>query len=164
MGSPKGNSLKTGTDVVMTACGKKTEGGKAADCAAKANAQFDMVPLFTIMKGKKAVNCAPYSHTHQDKLKPVAVKSAWEAQQMCAADKTCAVYMYVDSDAADAPADDRGKAWFCTALDVVYSGKSGYQLGFRALNLNEEEELQDVESSQSKATYEMETGQVAYEL
>ena len=30
------------------------------------------------------------------------------------------------------------QAWFCTGLDVVYSGKSGYQIGFRAQNINEE--------------------------
>jgi len=155
--SPENDSLDKGTPIVTTACGTASAGGELAECPGKTNAQFDLVPLFTVMPGKKAVNCAPYSHSHPDDLQPMNLPNAWEAQRRCAADKTCMVYMYVDSDAADAPADERGKAWFCTALDVVYSGKQGYQLGFRAMNLNrEEKEKQEV-------TYDMETGKVEYE-
>ena len=92
-----------------SACGTKEVGGALKDCKDKVNSQFDLVPLFTVAKGKQAVNCAPYSHSHPDKLKPTPVKSQAEAQQKCAADKSCKFYMYIDSDAADAPADDRGK-------------------------------------------------------
>jgi len=142
--APKGNELKVGTPIVTQACGNAQAGGQLSNCADKTNAQFDLVPLFTVAQGKKAVNCAPYSHSHPDKLKPVSLDTAWEAQAMCAKDPTCKVYMYVAKDATDAPNDERGKAWFCTGLDVVYSGKSGYQLGFRAMNINEEVTETDV--------------------
>ena len=135
---PKANDLKVGTPVTTQACGNAGAGGTLTNCADKSNAQFDLVPLFTIAPGKKAVNCAPYSHSHPDKLAPIALDSASEAQAMCAKDPTCKVYMYVSKDASDASNAEKGKAWFCTALDVVYSGKSGYQLGFRAQNNNEE--------------------------
>merc|ERR1711918_23621 len=135
--------LERGVQASVSACGTTSVGpGDFEQCPDKQNAQYDLVPLFTVMPGKKAVNCAPYSHSHPDDLAPMALPNAWEAQRRCAADKTCMVYMYVDADAADAPAEDRGKAWFCTALDVVYSGKTGYQLGFRALNLESEEKAE----------------------
>jgi len=118
---PTGNKLSTWTALTTSACGTKEVGGELKDCKTKVNSQFDLVPLFTVAKGKQAVNCAPYSHSHPDKLKPTPVKSQAEAQQKCAADKTCKFYMYIESDAAAAPADDRGKVapLLCLSLLVL---------------------------------------------
>lgn len=139
--APFNNTLEAGTRIVTTACGTALQGGDLARCSDKTSAQFDLVPLFTVLPGRKAVNCAPYSHSHPNDLAPMAVGSEQEAQQICAADETCRVYMYVDPSSPVAGDDEKGKAWFCTKLDVVYSGKQGYSLGFRALNANEEEML-----------------------
>jgi len=133
---PKEGKFKKATPIVTSECAD----GDIANCADKTFAQFDLVPLFTVVPGKKAVNCAPYSHTHSDNLKPKMVESEAQAQQLCAADKKCKVYMYVEPDAADGTADERGHAWFCEALDVVYSGKEGFKLGFRAHEQNFVEE------------------------
>jgi hypothetical protein len=145
--APKDNKLKKNQPIVTVACGAAGAGGELEKCADKTNAQWDLVPLFTVAPGKQAVNCAPYSHQHPNDLQPTPLANQWEAQRACASDKSCKFYMYVEPDAKDAPADQKGKVWFCTALDVVYSGKQGYQLGFRALNLNKEEEA----ASQTKA-------------
>lgn len=139
--APEGLKLNdTHIPVTMTACGTTDVGpGELEQCPGKTAAQWDLVPLFTVMDGKKAVNCAPYSHSHPNDLQPTAVNSAHHAQRLCAADATCMVYMYVTAESTDATDAEKGKAWFCTKLDTVYSGKQGYSLGFRALNLDEEE-------------------------
>jgi len=142
------------TAIITTAC----TDGDFANCKDKTSARWDLVPLFTVIPGKKAVNCGPYSHHHPSTLQPKAVANEAEAQQLCAADKKCTVYMYVEPDAADATASERGKAWLCWSLDVVYSGKSGYKLGFKAKPQN------FIEEEQQAAKYEMETGRVAYDL
>ena len=73
------------------------------------------------------MNCAPYSHNLPDKLQPTAANSRLVAQQACAADPVCNVYMWADGNTGD----DANKAWLCEQLDIVYAGKQGYELGFR---------------------------------
>jgi len=145
---PTEGKFKKKTPVVSSQCAPKPDKGKdqkeasLAECKDKTYAQFDLIPLFTIEKDKKAINCAPYSHT-RDK-KPIQVANEKEAQRACAKDPDCTVYMYAD-DTATNP-QDRGKAWTCTRLNEVNSGNDengepkygGYRLGFRALDDNEE--------------------------
>ena len=40
--------------------------------------------------------------------------------------------MYVSPESTVASADQKGKAWFCEKLDLVYSGRNGFNLGFKA--------------------------------
>eukprot|EP00656_Telonema_subtile_P008564 TRINITY_DN13_c0_g1_i1.p2 TRINITY_DN13_c0_g1~~TRINITY_DN13_c0_g1_i1.p2 ORF type:complete len:129 (-),score=47.36 TRINITY_DN13_c0_g1_i1:214-600(-) len=101
--------------------------GINAEYGDKSSAQWDVPPMFTIETGKKAQNCAPYSHMNPDEQKPIAANTRLAAQKACAADRACKVYMWAD----EATGDDADKAWLCQALDIVYSGKQGYELGFR---------------------------------
>merc|ERR1711988_260832 len=138
--------FKKKAPVVSSECAKPDKAGpkdaSLAECKDKTYAQFDLIPLFTIEKNKKAINCAPYSHTRS--LKPASVANQKEAQRLCAKDPDCTVYMYADSTATNT--EDRGKAWMCTRLNEVNSGVdangepkyAGYELGFRALDDNEE--------------------------
>jgi hypothetical protein len=130
--------------MVVTACTTETDPVKPAeleDCPANTDAQFDLVPMFTIANQKQAVNCAPYSHTYnkepEDVTSDTNAEAKAKAQVACALDDTCKVYMFGSSDAPEAA--HQQKAWLCSALDVVYNGKVGYSLGFRAGNNNEEE-------------------------
>lgn len=140
--------------IVSVQCGDAGDTSSMVECADKSHAQFDLLPLFTILEGRQAINCAPYSHTHPDALQPIGGLTHPEVQRICAQDTTCKVYMYVDPSAPDpnggASNPDAGKAWFCTGLDVVYSGVTGYSLGFRALDDNEEEELYKAEQLRSR--------------
>eukprot|EP00656_Telonema_subtile_P008565 TRINITY_DN13_c0_g1_i2.p1 TRINITY_DN13_c0_g1~~TRINITY_DN13_c0_g1_i2.p1 ORF type:complete len:465 (-),score=158.76 TRINITY_DN13_c0_g1_i2:214-1608(-) len=125
--APVGGSLAEGTALQMVDCAKQGTDAVIAECADKSSAQWDVPPMFTIETGKKAQNCAPYSHMNPDEQKPIAANTRLAAQKACAADRACKVYMWAD----EATGDDADKAWLCQALDIVYSGKQGYELGFR---------------------------------
>ena len=125
MGCLSGGNLANGVPLVMTACGDEGTTATIDNCADKTFAQWDVPPMFTIETGKKAVNCAPYSHSLEV---PIASDTRLFAQKSCAAKASCDVYMWSDTDAAEDPL----KAWLCDRLDIVYSGKVGYELGFRA--------------------------------
>jgi len=122
--APQGGNLANGVPLVMTACGDEGTTATIDNCADKTFAQWDVPPMFTIETGKKAVNCAPYSHSLEV---PIASDTRLFAQKACAAKASCDVYMWSDASAAEDPS----KAWLCDRLDVVYSGKAGYELGFR---------------------------------
>jgi hypothetical protein len=134
--APKDGNLANGVPLVMTAC-QPADGCPDSDdgepncptasidiCADKTFAQWDVPPMFTIETGKKAVNCAPYSHSL---TAPIPANSRLFAQKACAAKPSCSVYMWSDESAPE----DEHKAWLCERLDIVYSGKTGYELGFR---------------------------------
>jgi len=135
---PAGGKFTPGTSIVTSACGSSTTPAVLSNCKDKTFAQWDMVPLFMIEKGKKAINCAPYSHTLNNA--PISSSSQRVAQVACAKDEKCKVYMYAGSSAENSA--DRHKAWLCQALDTVYSGYAGFELGFRAENDNEEFEYE----------------------
>lgn len=119
--------LSEGKELVTTACAAEGTEAAIGECADKTFAQWDVPPMFTIESGKKAVNCAPYSHTNPDEHQPIAAASRLVAQQACARDRKCKTYMWAD----ESTGEDSNKAWLCEALDIVYSGKTGYELGFR---------------------------------
>lgn len=137
-----GGALKKTTALVTSECGKEGKPASLAECKDKTYAQWDLIPLFTIEKAKKANNCAPYSHSKD--LKPIVANTRKAAQRACAKDPDCTVYMYTDETAQ--PANERHKAWLCTRLNEVNIGNdengapkyNGYELGFRAQNDNEE--------------------------
>merc|ERR1711959_857164 len=89
---PTGGALKKKTPIITSECAKDGKAATLHECKDKTFAQFDLIPLFTIEKNKKANNCAPYSHTA--KLKPLHVPNQKEAQRLCAKDPDCTVYMY----------------------------------------------------------------------
>jgi hypothetical protein len=137
---PTGGALKKKTPIITSECAKDGKQAALHECKDKTYAQWDLIPLFTIEKNKKANNCAPYSHTKA--LQPLVAATQKAAQRACAKDPDCTVYMYTDSTAE--PANDRHKVWLCTRLNEVNTGTdaagspkfSGYQLGFRAQNDN----------------------------
>jgi hypothetical protein len=122
--APQGGNLAVGVPLVTTACGDADTTAAIDACADMTFAQWDVPPMFTIETGKKAVNCAPYSHSM---TAPIPADARLEAQKACAAQVSCSVYMWSDATVEEDP----HKAWLCERLDIVYSGKTGYELGFR---------------------------------
>jgi len=123
--APQGGKLSVGVPLVTTVCGDADTTAAIDACADMTFAQWDVPPMFTIETGKRAVNCAPYSHSL---TAPIPANARLEAQKACAAQVSCSVYMWSDDSVEDEP----HKAWLCERLDIVYSGKTGYELGFRA--------------------------------
>lgn len=110
--------------MVTSVCSAAGTDAVIDECADKTNAQWDVPPMFTIETGKKAVNCAPYSHSSEV---PIPASNRLIVQKACAAKDSCSVYMWADEQTGE----DGHKGWLCDRLDIVYSGKQGYELGFR---------------------------------
>jgi hypothetical protein len=122
--APAGGSLTEGTGLVTATCSEDGTDAAIDLCADKTFAQWDVPPMFTIETGKKAINCAPYSHSKES---AIPADDRLTAQKACAANPKCSVYMWADGNTGE----DANKGWLCEALDIVYAGKQGYELGFR---------------------------------
>jgi hypothetical protein len=122
--APKGGALSDGTELVLTRCTAEGTDAEIAECAEKTFAQWDVPPMFTIETGKRAENCAPYSHSSEV---PMPADNRVAVQKACAAKDSCNVYMWADAQTGE----DANKGWLCDRLNIVYGGKQGYELGFR---------------------------------
>jgi len=122
--APKDGKLEEGASLVTTACSSEGTDATIEECSDKTFAQWDVPPMFTIETGKRAINCAPYSHSTEV---PMPADNRLLVQKACAAKESCNVYMWAD----DQTGEDANKGWLCDRLDIVYSGKTGYELGFR---------------------------------
>jgi len=123
---PKGGKLKAGSAVAMLQCGSGT--AKISGCAGEGkNGQWELAPMFVIEEGKRAVNCAPYSHSM---VKPKVAKTRQQAQELCAADSACVTYNWAEAQPAGegAVADT---VFLCTEVHEVHPGMKGWQLGVR---------------------------------
>merc|ERR1712194_490023 len=111
--SPAQGKLSEGTALHTVKCASGGKESSIEECATQTYAQWDVPPMFTIETGKKAVNCAPYSHRNPDEHKPIVADSRLVAQEACAKDRACKVYMW----AGERAEEDANKAWLCEALD-----------------------------------------------
>lgn len=130
---PEGSDKKIAKGTVTVAkCGNdKTKSANVANCKDLTNAQFELSPMFLIEKNKRAINCSPYSHSH---AKPVPCKTQLEAQALCAKDKKCMAYNWVDSSYSGAEKD---LVWLCHEIHDVHlktekDPLDGWELGIRA--------------------------------
>merc|ERR1712159_330181 len=123
--------LITEGKVRIDACGKvKTVAADLSKCKDLINARFELYPMFQMEKNKKAINCSPYSHSHE---RPMPCKSRLEAQEMCARDKKCMAYSYVDGTAEGA---QKELVWLCHEIHDVHLKTEnddllGWELGIR---------------------------------
>jgi len=133
--APKGNEFKEGVEVVFGTCGDDPNVPASLDTCDFKEAQWELLPMFTIEPGKEAIKCAPYSHTL---AAPSPATTRQEAQRLCAADNACSAYSWADNSAEQVdgvtgrkvPFQD--KAYLCTRLHDVHSGQLGWELGVRA--------------------------------
>jgi hypothetical protein len=88
------NSIAVGDLVTLVSCGgdETTSGDIPVNiekCPTLKHAQWELLLMFNMEENKKAVNCAPYSHSH---AAPILAETKQDAQRACAADIDCAVY------------------------------------------------------------------------
>lgn len=100
-------------------------------CNDMVHAQWDLMPMFQVEPNKRAINCSPYSHSH---LEPLLCEDRQRAQILCAKDKQCIAYNWVDSSATG---DDKEKVWLCYALHDIHLKTEnddlvGWELGTRS--------------------------------
>jgi hypothetical protein len=140
-----------GTDVVLHECGSnkdlkdktKTPDANINNCPKMKHSQWELFPMFQIEKGKRALNCSPYSHTHK---KPIQANDQATAQQACAKDNKCIAYNYRDS----TPGDITNKAYLCWELHDVHSSQVGWELGIRAGRAEDFIEEEAAKAAQAK--------------
>jgi hypothetical protein len=118
-------------EVVLADCGKvKTEAADKKNCDELINARFELYPMFQMEPNKKAVNCSPYSHSH---TKPMKCETQLDAQALCAQNKKCLAYNWVD---ASAEGDEKDLVWLCYEIHDVHlktekDALVGWELGIR---------------------------------
>merc|ERR1711998_469115 len=120
-------NIKLGAETLET-CG--TQIADASACPELVNARFELSPMFNIEKNKRGINCSPYSHKN---VEPVQCKTQLEAQSLCAQDKKCMAYNWVDSSYSGAEKD---MVWLCWEIHDVHlktenDQLEGWELGVR---------------------------------
>lgn len=117
--------------VTIAQCGSNGNApATLSSCTDLVNAQWELSPMFNIEPNKKAINCSPYSHSHAE---PDICTDQLTAQTLCAKDKQCMAYNWVDN---SAEGNDKDKVWLCHELhDVHFKTENddlvGWELGLR---------------------------------
>jgi hypothetical protein len=118
--------------VTIGKCGNNGNNAAALSlCEDMTHAQWELMPMFQIENNKKAINCSPYSHSN---LEPTSCTDRQTAQALCAKDKQCMAYNWVDSSATG---DVKEKVWLCYALHDIHLKTEnddlvGWELGTRS--------------------------------
>jgi len=101
--------------VKLAACGDdKMKAADVANCKGLTNAQWELSPMFNIETKKQAITCSPYGHQN---IEPLVCESSTQAQILCARDKLCIAYNWVNK---DAQGDFNNKVWLCRELHDVH--------------------------------------------
>jgi hypothetical protein len=117
--------------VIVHRCGKNNAAvADIADCPEMEYARFELSPMFQVEPNKQAINCSPYSHSHAE---PQICNNQLLAQALCAKDKKCMAYNWVDDSAEGANKD---QVWLCYEIHDVHlkterDPLTGWELGIR---------------------------------
>jgi len=121
------SKLAPNAAVKFLECGGGSDTAAISRCKENTQAQFELLPMFELQESKRAIACAPYSHSN---LKPKEAQNRQEAQALCAANAKCEAYNWSEREPQGQGAQPF-QVFLCEALHEVHPDTKGWELGIR---------------------------------